>query len=274
MSAIEAITLYGMVIIVGAYHLLHLLDRLLGWPHFLVRILQRRRRREVEEVLETLGIPPPARLTIASAIRSEQLARYNDPKNRCITLLRSCAKRGRFVVGAQNAIAFPYFVDVMSESLKAGRRDECAYIMISYLKAEGVSFEKVDYIVGIKAGSPALALTVADKLSKPIALFRGAGQYKYNIGHPDPLALFDGSLEGKKTAVIIDDSTTGGRKAFDCIDALRLLEIKVSEFWVLFEPLGKDTRKALLELKGVTLRSVVQMDENVIQDLAKPMEVI
>lgn len=269
MSNFEHATLYAVLVIVAAYHLLHLLDQLLGWPHFLVKIVQKRRQREIAETLATLGISGSMQESLRIAIRAAQFARYNDPKDRCMKFLRSCTTPGNYVVGAVDAKAFSYFVDVMSECLTTDRSDECAYIMTSYLKAEKVSLTDMDFVVGIKGGSPTIAVSLAEKLGKPVALFRGKNQYKYNAAQKKATALFDGKLLTGKIAVIVDDSTTGGRKAFDCIEALRAAGVIVKEFRVMFEPLGKNARQLLQEQQQVTLRAIVTMDEQVIGELTK-----
>lgn len=267
MSEFEHAMLWAVVIITASAHLIHLLDQLLGWPQFLVRLLEKRRQREVAEALRELGITPATKAAVQAAVRNDAVSRYNDPKERCMTFLRTCTSSGKYLVGSVEAKMFPYFTDVMAECLKFGRTDECVHILTSYLRSQNVNLKEIDLVVGIKGGAPTIAFSLAERLEKPLALFRGSNQYKYNPAEKRPATLFDGDLLVGKKAVIVDDSTTGGRKAFDCIDALRGAGVKVDEFWVMFEPLGKKTREHLKEQKGVTLRSVVTMDDATIAQL-------
>lgn len=58
-------------------------------------------------------------------------------------------------------------------------------------------------------------------------------------------------------ALIVDDSTTGGRMVVSTIDDLRKYGYNVSECLVVFEPQNKDARKKLSD-KEVNLISIVK----------------
>jgi orotate phosphoribosyltransferase len=117
-----------------------------------------------------------------------------------------------------------------------------------------------DRVVGLKEGSPSIAIQFARKVGKSVALFRGEGEFKKDRAGGRPADLFDGEVIAGETVLIVDDSTTGGRKAMQCLDALRSIGARAANFLVLFEPLGKGARE-LLQAREIELIAVVSLGE-------------
>ncbi len=267
---IEKAVLIGLVGFSAILHLADIADRFFGRPAVLVNLIRGKRRADIREALDELGISAPERAELRSAIQSQLIAkhaRYTDPFGRCLLLLKSCTVRGPADVGTSERVPFPYYADVMSLSLQPDRAEEGAYIIASHLRSQRVD-HSYDCIIGLKRGSPLLASAVAQKFGRPLVLFRGPDDYKKDRSARNPRNLFDGVVARGMNAVIVDDSTTGGKHVLDCIAAAHDLGIRVDQCWVLFEPLGKGA-KAKLEAAGVRLISVVQMNDQVVDELLK-----
>lgn len=110
-----------------------------------------------------------------------------------------------------------------------------------------------DFVVAPKAGSPFIAYEFAKLHQKPLLLHNE--QPKFQSDDVDFAALFDAAYKPKAgaRALMVDDSTTGGRKAVDTIQHLRDAGFTVSDFLVVFEPL---TKKAIGRNAAATLSAV------------------
>ena len=62
-------------------------------------------------------------------------------------------------------------------------------------------------------------------------------------------------------ALIVDDSTTGGRMVLSAVEDLRKYGYDVSECLVVFEPCQKDARKKLQQ-QGIQLLSICKTHED------------
>lgn len=274
MTDVKEIAFAAIIGIIAIHHVIEMLDLFFAGPKFLVRFVHRRRHREVEEVLRALGIPLDEQTRLREIHRQARAARYNDPRERCIQFLRKCTVSGNFIVGTRTRHAFTYFADVMSECTSRLRSEECSQILASKIRVDQIDLATIDVIVGLKRGSPMIALALAEQLGKRCVLFRGNDDYKVypDQGERDPSQLFDGDLKQRPGhALIVDDSTTGGRQVLDCVEALRVMKISVNACLVLFEPFGKGAR-ATLQHNGVTLHSVLEMTDDVVLSINRMNE--
>ncbi|WP_160036563.1 phosphoribosyltransferase [Paenibacillus sp. An7] len=116
-----------------------------------------------------------------------------------------------------------------------------------------------DFIVTPKNGSPILGYEFAKLFKKPLALYNE--EPKFSTGKNIFQKTFDFmGKEPKKgsVALLVDDSTTGGRKMVDAIDKLREQGYIVTDCLVLFEPTIKDARERL-KRKDVELHSILKV---------------
>lgn len=264
----EHVALGIVLLMITAHHVLEWADRLFGGPRWLVQILHKHRAAQIHAVLNEIGFDGEALNRIKASHtrwRIGKAARYTDPQARCITLLRSCVWKRSVKVGSGVATEFPYFVDLMSRSLDTDQADECAYILSSHINSNKASIDHAfDAVIGLKLGSPLIAAAFAEKVRKPLILYRGRGNYK--IDSANAPYLFDGPVGDRKVGVLVDDSTTGGKLALDCIEAAKDAGITIEQCWVLFEPIGKQAREKL-KAQGVELISVVQMTPKVVKQV-------
>lgn len=269
---VKGATVPIILVLILVHHVLETLDRYFGGPRFLVGFLHRHRVAQIREVLKEIGFDEEERKK-AKAFRTWRrvgsAGRYVDAHARCMSLLKSCVWKRTVTVGSGDAVDFPYYIDLMSESLDPDRAEESARILASHVKstqpAQDYAF---DAVIGLKLGSPLVAAAFSEKVRKPLLLFRGRNNYKVASDGIAARYLFDGPLTGKQSAVLVDDSTTGGTLALDCIEAASEVGISIRQCWVLFEPMGKQAREKL-KAQGVELVSVVQMTPDVVTQVLK-----
>lgn len=249
--------------IILLHHILRLWVDFFHCPQFLVKHFRKRLKEEVRETLAEIGFDESLRERLERATLEEKLdhiGRYDDAPSRCITLLKKNITYNSVDVGSTERIVSPYFIDIMSASLDPDVADECATILASHLRSIGGHKAPFDAIVGLKRGSLLIAAMLGKKLHKPVAVYRGKDDYKHTPSSQSPDLLFDGTLASGSRVLIVDDSTTGGRKVLDCVEAVRKKSCKVEKCLVLFEPIGKGARTLLMS-NGVELVAVVRMDK-------------
>jgi orotate phosphoribosyltransferase len=176
-----------------------------------------------------------------------------------MTLLKKFSIVTEVQIGQGNQAPFPYFIDLMSASVDVTVAEECATILSSYIRKSTLHKPPFDIIVGLKQGSPQIASQLGNMLRRPVAIFRGHDEYKHTPGSKRTDLLFDGAISSGNRVLVVDDSTTGGRKVLDCVNAVRELNAIAETCLVLFEPLGKGSRQLLKE-NGIELHAVVRMD--------------
>jgi orotate phosphoribosyltransferase len=151
-------------------------------------------------------------------------------------------------------------LDAISSSLSPKIRAELTSCLGSHFLAErqkNIKLKDVVGVVGIKRGSPWLAIELANRLRFGIALHRG--EARANANNPRDCDYFDGDLPERGKVVLVDDSITGGTMVMEAIDRLKALHIEVDSCLVLFEVLGKHGRENLAA-KGVQLLAICTYD--------------
>jgi orotate phosphoribosyltransferase len=258
---------FALVLILAVSSALRLLAAEIGWPKWLVRHFDARRRQEIVAVVDELGIRGDVGEAMARQrliTRLDKAGAVADPVSRIEHLLAIALREGSYVVGRGNQMTFDYFIDVMSSSLRPEYAERCASALVTYLR-DRPGPENV--VVGLTSGSPLLASEVARLLDLPLALYRGARDLKYRdaAGKGE---VFDGDLTRAEKVLIVDDSTTSGRKVVDCVAALRERGIEVERCVVLFQPVGKDPAAELAK-NGVELIAPVILDQKTLKRIRK-----
>lgn len=120
---------------------------------------------------------------------------------------------------------------------------------------------KFDFVVTPKGGSPILGYEFAKLINKPFVLHEESERFQ---NRPDEFRTFFNCSKNPQhgqTALIVDDSTTGGKMVLDTIKHLRQFEYKVDICLVVFEPCIKDAKQKL-EQNDVQLVSIVRTHQN------------
>jgi orotate phosphoribosyltransferase len=163
---------------------------------------------------------------------------------------------GSVDIGVTRKFTSEKFIDVMGGSTDPARVKEYARILNTHLGIENIP--DFDLIATPKEGTPILGYEFSVLTGKPLILgviekAKNASQIMGNhviLDYPKSLLLQD------KRALLVDDSTTGGRKMMDLAEELRRAGVTVEDAFVLFEPKGKGAREKL-KRQGINLHAIV-----------------
>jgi orotate phosphoribosyltransferase len=180
----------------------------------------------------------------------------------CHALLAKCVKMGVVSVGIKETTFLQQkaFLDAISASLELKMRYDLASCLASHFNLErqkNLNLKDIVGIIGIKRGSPWLAMEFANQLKFPVAIHRGGE--RVNVGDHKARDRFDGALPDKGKVMIVDDSITGGTMVLEAIADLKALHIEIDSCLVLFEVLGKPGRDNL-KSAGVILLTICTFD--------------
>lgn len=165
-------------------------------------------------------------------------------------------------VGKIRKTELNYYIDLIGHSCNGECAQAYARILTSYWadmveNTQKIKNPTIDFVVTPKGGSPILGYEFAKLVDKPFVLHEENA--RFDSEEEDMRKWFDCAIippKGSK-ALIVDDSTTGGRMVLSVIEHLREYGFDVSECLVVFEPQNKDARKKLSD-KEVNLISIVQ----------------
>lgn len=165
-----------------------------------------------------------------------------------------------FRVGKRQTVLLTQFIDLMSASTDPNKSVLMAQMLSSYLHQHpSITF---DFIITPKNGTPILGYELAKLLQVP-CVFHVNSQEKFTCNDNQHdffiYSKFDVSsraiLSKYSKGLIVDDSTTGGRKVKDLVVDLRSARCEVSDCLVIFEPTAKEVRETLNQI-GITLHSI------------------
>lgn len=165
-------------------------------------------------------------------------------------------------VGRVRKTELNYYIDLIGHSCNPECAEAYARLLTSYWSdivesTLNVRNPVIDFIVTPKGGSPILGYEFAKLMNKPFILHEETA--RFDSDKEDMRAWFDCAAIPPKgaRALIVDDSTTGGRMVLKVIEDLRKYGYMVSECLVVFEPQNKDARKKLKD-QEVNLISIVK----------------
>lgn len=168
-------------------------------------------------------------------------------------------KKGKFSVGKTYQLNIDEFADLMSGSCDPKHAVSIARCLSTHIKIRN-EIPYFDFVATPKNGSPIIGYEFAKIVNKPFVM-HDCNETKYSTSDEELslLSKFDSpiKLEKGKVGLIIDDSTTGGRKVMMLAEDLRTLGCVVSDCLVAFEPQGKEGGN-LLTSAGIRLHSIVK----------------
>lgn len=180
---------------------------------------------------------------------------YKSPKNFIIG-----KREPIFRVGKRQTVLLTQFIDLMSASTDPNKSVLMAQMLSSYIHQHpSLTF---DFIITPKNGTPILGYELAKLLQVP-CVFHVDSQEKFTCNESQDeffiYSKFDISsreiLSKFSKGLIVDDSTTGGRKVKNLVSDLRSVRCEVSDCLVIFEPTAKEVRETLNQI-GITLHSI------------------
>lgn len=167
-------------------------------------------------------------------------------------------------IGSSSIVSTNKYINVMGASTSPQKAVELSKYLTSYMKQitelDELSTVDYDFVVTPKEGSPILGYEFSRIVNKPFALHTSRPKF---CGSDSEHVKFDFYKAPRKqsVALIVDDSTTGGRLVCDTIDDLRKLGYVVTDCLVLFEPQLKNVSD-ILHQKNVKLHSILKTHKN------------
>ena len=164
-------------------------------------------------------------------------------------------------VGKHRSTKQNYYIDLIGHSCESKCAEMYARLLCTYwcsaVKDGTVKTPIVDFIVTPKGGSPILGYEFSKIVEKPFVLHEESERF-FCKKH-DMRAKFDCAQKPTEDscALIVDDSTTGGRMVIDAVKDLKEYGYRVTDCLVVFEPQSKDARQKL-DAVGINLISIVK----------------
>ena len=226
-----------IVIITSISTIVLVLDAVGFLPYKCTKWLTRNKLDTTIEVLKDLGFDVKE--------NKEKLHKcLYDEKNikRIEEKLDKCKINKQVEIGkGSNGYFFSDYIDLMGACCKERTAQDFARELHTFSKKLKLNY---DFIVTSKLGTPILAYEYSKLVKKPFVLHSEEEKFRLkNANKKEVKSKFDfGILKPKKLkkALIVDDSTTGGRKVLDIIDDLRQYNYEITDCLVVFVPIGKD----------------------------------
>lgn len=156
----------------------------------------------------------------------------------------------QYAIGHRRPTTLSYYYDLIGGTCDSNTAEYFAQLLSSFWAVNSadkgvVTDSDFDFVVTPKDGSPLLGYEFAKLVKKPFVLHEGIKRFQNNLD--DMRTWFNCSKIPKpgSTALIVDDSTTGGKMVSDTIDHLREYNYAVHTCLVVFEPRIKDARTRL-----------------------------
>lgn len=232
-----------------------------GWlPPFIAKWLARNRLESTLAALKKLDVriawdDDRKRISLSQRVLDKTGIKKLAYKVELEQLLEEDTFVGKFNIGATTHFSGEEFIDVMGSSTDPDRAVRYAKILKTHLKVKGIA--TFDVVATPRSGSPILGYEFAKLSNKPFVtgLHSKVSDINKSLGAHNELDFARNLKLDGANILIVDDSTTGGRKQVELIDKLRSAGAIVTESLILFEPQGKGARERLKGI-GVTLHSV------------------
>ena len=254
-----------VLIILGIGTLVQVLDMLGFLPERVRNYLKLNHAKDTIEVLKEYGIDPALYRRHNIGVGIPQDYSKGEIEATIKKKLQEITIGINVSVGKTRETKLNYYIDLIGHSCNARTAKAYARILSSYWadkieSSRDIIDPSIDFIVTPKGGSPILGYEFANLLGKPFVLHEETE--RFNCKENDMRKFFNCAEVPKKNsrALIVDDSTTGGRMVCSAVRDLRKYGYIVSECLVVFEPLSKDARKKL-EKENVKLLSICKTHE-------------
>jgi orotate phosphoribosyltransferase len=259
---LDSLTLTGVVLLLSISTIITLADSLGFLPYRLSKWLNRNRLAPTIAVLKEFGIDSESykRRNIAKKFPS-----YFNSDNLEISVKHELSditirKPINIVIGQASSVQTDQYIDLMGVSVNSEKSELFARYLSTYwhqlLVKNEVSSDNFDFVITPKNGSPILGYEFSKLVNKPFGLhtyrdkFKGTSciHQRFDFIHPP---------ENGAKALIVDDSTTGGRMVIEAINDLRKFGYAVTDCLVVFEPQLKNARE-LIASEQVRLHSIIK----------------
>ena len=260
LPSLDGLFSWIILTILGISTVVFVLDSVGLLPRFLQKALYRNRTTETLEVLRELGFDVDRVKRNNRAAKISEKRAPDTLEASALSLTQPYTLKKPVKVGRGEAVSTDTFINLMGATCNPIKALDAAQQLSALWRnviaeASGSSIPDFDFVAAPKAGSPFIAYEFAKLHKKPLVLHNENPKFQPN---DDFVATFDAEEQPPEGAVgiIVDDSTTGGRKAMETIEHLRAAGYRVSDFLVVFEPLTKKStgRNAAARLANVEVR--------------------
>ncbi|PIH04170.1 phosphoribosyltransferase [Clostridium combesii] len=234
-------------------------------PDRFSRFINRKKNASVFELLKDMGIDYDKYTRNNLSLNFPTSASDAELKSIVKKELEEITINKEIFIGQIRTVRANYYIDLIGASTNPATANLYARYLSTYWQAAlkdntKVIHPKFDFVVTPKGGSPILGYEFSKLINKPFILHENSERLKCNDD------IFEKNFNASKrpteksVALIVDDSTTGGRMIESLISDLRRYGYGVFECLVVFEPKLKDSRQKLKDL-GVNLNSIVTTHE-------------
>lgn len=259
MESFNTYILNTIIIITSISTIILVLDSAGFLPYKFTKWLTRNKIDTTVEVLKDLGFDVKEnKEKVHKCLYNEKnIKRIEDKLNKC--KINKKVEIGKSTSGH----FFSNYIDLMGACCNERTAQDFARELHTYSKNLNIDY---DFIVTSKLGTPILAYEFSKLVNKPLVLHSEEEKFRLKNGNTDePKAKFDFGIlkpSNLKKALIVDDSTTGGRKILDIIKDLRKYKYEVTDCLVVFVPTGKNVEKELKD-KNVNLHKITEINTKI-----------
>lgn len=251
-----------ILILLGISTLIQVCDMCGFLPGWIRKKFRINKSQDTLEVLKEFGIDANKYKRKNAIVGIPRDYDYKNIENCIETKLKELIIDKEVSVGMVRKTELNYYIDLIGHTCNEECAQAYARILTSYWaetveKTQAVKTPIIDFIVTPKGGSPILGYEFSKLMQMPFVLHEERA--RFDSEKDDMRKWFDCSEIPPKgaRALIVDDSTTGGRMVLSVINDLRKYGYEVSECLVVFEPQNKDARKKLSD-QEVNLISIVK----------------
>ncbi|MDD3856080.1 phosphoribosyltransferase [Sulfurimonas sp.] len=243
-----------IITILGFSTIVFILEAVGFLPLEVSRFINKNRLGTTIDVLNELGFDVKEKRKIINKCKTQDSSVRIKEKLKNVTINKEVE-----IGKSQNGHIYPEYIDLMGATTFKRNATDFARELNTYKETLAHKLE-FDFIVTSKLGSPILGYEFANLLEVPFVLHSEEEKFRLTEDSEDVSSRFDfGCLENKKLkkALIVDDSTTGGRKVINIIKDLKKYGFEVTDCLVVFAPQGKQADEKLAK-ENVKLHSIVQ----------------
>lgn len=247
--------------ILGAATVVSVLDTNGFLPNWLAKWLARNRLESTLAALRKLDVrvswdEDTGSVRLIDRVLDSSNIKEHAYKTELRDLLKADTFKGQMQIGGTTVFSSGEFIDVMGATANSARAIHYAKLLQTHYKIENLP--TFDVVATPRTGSPILGYEFSRLSQKHFVMgisekvkdkTQTMGDHS-TLDYPNTLSL------AGKVVMLVDDSTTGGRKQIDLAKKLRAAGAIVNISLALFEPKGKGAREALAA-EGITLHAIL-----------------
>ncbi len=239
-----------IVVLSGLSTVLVVADAVGLLPAFISKWLNRNRAASTMGILKELGIDVDRAKRAYIASQMTEFIDKNKLESTVCSNIDKFKLNGKFQIGSTELVTVGSYVDLMGATTDPHYAKQFARFLSTFWRKIIIDHTMVqnpnfDFVVTPKMGSPILGYEFAQLLNIPFIAFTGNNKFT-SIDHVLKSKLdYTGKIRPNMRALIVDDSTTGGKMGLELITFLRTNGIEVTDFLVVFEPTVKNARECL-----------------------------